>query len=171
MLVEYLVDRGIGGAFDLGIGVREREAEAHGKPLADRRFARAHHADENDRPIAKPLDDRAGPGRTDSFRDRVGSFWDHGTGNGHRLPPRQGNCAGFGQGIPRRSDNLHAVLRRRAMLPTLIRLFVAAVIVAIIAAIAILALAYLVNPVREETIIEVPLGNVVPSPAPAAMTP
>ena len=56
------------------------------------------------------------------------------------------------------------------MLPKLIRLFVAAVIIAIIAAIAILALAYLVRPAREETIIEVPLDHLAPPP-PAAVTP
>ncbi len=52
------------------------------------------------------------------------------------------------------------------MLPTLIRLFVAAIIVSIVAAIAILALAYLVKPAREETIIEVPLDHLAP-PVPA----
>ncbi len=50
------------------------------------------------------------------------------------------------------------------MLPTLIRLLVAAIIVSIVAAIAILALAYLVKPAREETIIEVPLDHLIPPP-------
>jgi hypothetical protein len=58
------------------------------------------------------------------------------------------------------------------MLPKLIRLFVAAVIVVIVAAIAILALAYLVKPAREETIIDVPLDHLAPpQAAPAAITP
>ena len=42
-----------GGRDDLGVGVFEGETEAHGEPLADGAFARAHHADEHQRPFAK----------------------------------------------------------------------------------------------------------------------
>ncbi len=42
-----------GGLFDLGVGIDERNAEPGRQPAADRRLARAHHADQHDRAAAQ----------------------------------------------------------------------------------------------------------------------
>src|SRR5260221_6189826 len=43
-------------AFDFSIGINEWNPEPGGKPSADRGFARAHHADEHNRPAAERAD-------------------------------------------------------------------------------------------------------------------
>ena len=42
-----------GGLFDLDVGIDERNAEPGGQPAADRRLARAHHADQHHRAAAQ----------------------------------------------------------------------------------------------------------------------
>ena len=46
------------GGFDLVVGIDEGEAEPLREPPADRRLARAHHADEDQRPSGQTVDDR-----------------------------------------------------------------------------------------------------------------
>ena len=47
-----------GGFFDLDVGIDERNAEPAGKPAADRRLARAHHADQHHRAAAQRCAER-----------------------------------------------------------------------------------------------------------------
>ena len=57
VLFENLRNGHAGGAFDLAIGVDERDPEPAGKPAADRRLAGAHHADEHDGTAAERAHD------------------------------------------------------------------------------------------------------------------
>ena len=45
MAGEYVGDAHAGSAFDLRVGIDERDAEPRAEPAADRRFADAHHPD------------------------------------------------------------------------------------------------------------------------------
>ncbi len=45
-------------SLDLVVGIGERQPQARGQPAPDRALARAHHAHEHDRPLAKRLSDR-----------------------------------------------------------------------------------------------------------------
>jgi biotin-(acetyl-CoA carboxylase) ligase len=58
VLVENLGYGHARGAFDLGVGINERNSESAGKPSSDRRFASAHHADEHNRAAAERTDHR-----------------------------------------------------------------------------------------------------------------
>src|SRR3546814_18691643 len=61
---EDVGDGHAGGALDLVVGVGEGQAEPLCETAADRRFARAHQSDEDDRAGA----DRRGDGRSQAFR-------------------------------------------------------------------------------------------------------